>query len=232
MQPGAQRDAIEKQIAEYAAQARHYYGRMAELSVKADFLVNYGRTLLNQGDPEAARDVFKSALDLYPEREDIAQYYFTASRKLNDPQGEFDALRALWRQNPGEIAVLYSGGQIAGEAHKGALNLAVEKDLGDSFDALMAEALERNPIDKELYRLRARRAESRGDAMAAAANVGAYLKLNGADPDTLLAGARNAAKLNDAARTRRFCEAVLSGQASEAQKEDARRTLQSIGAAS
>lgn len=205
--------------------SRQGYARMQQLSRKADVLRNLGDSHMDAHDYALAQAVFRRGVELYPDRRDLALRFYQASDKLKDAPGKVEALKAMWLLEPGQRGLLYGHGKIGEANAEGALDLALSAKLDDAFEEIRQLALERNPVDPEIYRLellfRARRNET--DKLLASAQ--AYLKLDGADPEALGRAADAALQAKNVDLARSLYAAAAKAPANGEWQDKARKWL-------
>ncbi len=198
-------------------QSRKYFELMRAMSNKAEVFYQLADTYFRAGDFKEAQETYKKALELYPTEEILSSVYFAdkyyeASVQLKDQAGIVEGLRARWNLHPGDRSLLYQ-----------ALQIASDQGMEESFNRLVDEALERNPVDPMVFEKIAARAEKKKDNAATLKAASQYLELmgnkemaeavkpmGGEKPEVILKGAQAADVLHDKTAARKFYDRLAA----------------------
>lgn len=196
-------EKIEKQIAKYREMSLASYQKMGSMSQKADAMKRLGETYMDQRSYKLAQELLRGGINRYPDDEALVQGYLRASRLLGDRRGEVDALKRLWLMMPGRPGLLFGP--------EGCLDIALAEGFDDQFEEILNLALDRNPVDPNLYARMVKFNDRQNNFQRAVQAGKAYVKLRGTEEDILQLAAKAAREVNDAESLKAFEAAMSAG---------------------
>lgn len=206
---------IQDQIDRYRNLSVANFKKMGVLSKKPEVYYQLGEAYINQGDYKLAQETLEEGVKLYYDdptieplqRSNLLKSYLKSSVALGDKRSQADALKRMWLLQPGQVDLLFS---VKGQS-EGCLDIALQNGFDDQFEEILKLALDRNPVDANLYARDVTYAARKKVPDRALKSALAYLKLGGDDPEVLKIGAQAAGELKNVEASKAF-EAALAGR--------------------